>query len=240
MLKLDSVDVAYGHIQALTRVSIEVRDGELVALLGANGAGKSTTLMAVSGICRPQAGTITYNGNDLAKASPFDIVGLGVIHCPEGRRIFGGLTVLENLRMGSMRRADKQNARTDLDWVFSLFPVLAQRRHQSGATLSGGEQQMLAIARALMAGPRLLMLDEPSLGLAPLVVKAIFKVIRELHHRGVTILLVEQNVRQALAVADRGYVLSAGVVTLSGTGAELRTNRDIEQAYLSTASEARA
>jgi len=240
MLKLDSVDVAYGHIQALARVSIEVRDGELVALLGANGAGKSTTLMAVSGICRPQAGTITYNGSDLAKTSPFDIVGLGVIHCPEGRRIFGGLTVLENLRMGSMRRADRQNVRTDQDWVFSLFPVLAQRRHQSGATLSGGEQQMLAIARALMAGPRLLMLDEPSLGLAPLVVKAIFQVIRELHRRGVTILLVEQNVRQALAVADRGYVLSAGTVTLSGTGAELRTNRDIEQAYLSTASEARA
>ncbi len=235
MLKLESVDVAYGHIQALTGVSIEVRDGELVALLGANGAGKSTTLMAVSGICRPRAGSITYNETDLAKASPFDIVGLGVIHCPEGRRIFGGLTVLENLRMGSMRRADKQNVHADMDWVFSLFPVLEQRRHQSGATLSGGEQQMLAMARALMAGPKLLMLDEPSLGLAPLVVKAIFQVIRELHRRGVTILLVEQNVRQALAVADRGYVLSTGRVILEGTGSALRTNKEIEQAYLSTA-----
>jgi branched-chain amino acid transport system ATP-binding protein len=232
MLKLDSVDVAYGHIQALTGVTMEVRDGELVALLGANGAGKSTTLMAVSGIRRPQAGSITWNGIDLGKASPFDIVGLGVIHCPEGRRIFGGLTVLENLRMGSMRRADKQRAHADLDWVLSLFPVLAQRRHQSGATLSGGEQQMLAMARALMAGPKLLMLDEPSLGLAPLVVKAIFQVIRELHRRGVTILLVEQNVRQALAVADRGYVLSTGRVILEGTGSSLRTNSQIEQAYL--------
>lgn len=235
MLKLDSVDVAYGHIKALSGVTIEVRDGELVALLGANGAGKSTTLMAISGICRPQAGTITWNGVDLGKTSPFDIVGLGVIHCPEGRRIFGGLTVLENLRMGSMRRADKKLVPADLDWVLSLFPVLAQRRHQSGATLSGGEQQMLAMARALMAGPKLLMLDEPSLGLAPLVVKAIFQVIRELRRRGVTILLVEQNVRQALAVADRGYVLSTGTVTLSGTGAELRTNKEIEQAYLSAA-----
>jgi len=235
MLKLDSVDVAYGAIQALAGVSIEVRDGELVALLGANGAGKSTTLMTVSGICRPRAGSITYNGVDLARKSSYDIVGLGVIHCPEGRRIFGGLTVLENLRMGSMRRTDRGKVRGDLDWVFSLFPLLEQRRHQAGATLSGGEQQMLAMARALMAGPRLLMLDEPSLGLAPLIVKAIFQVIRELHSRGVTILLVEQNVRQALAVADRGYVLSTGTVTVSGTGEELRTNKEIEEAYLSAA-----
>jgi branched-chain amino acid transport system ATP-binding protein len=240
MLKLDSVDVAYGHIQALAGVSIEVRDGELVALLGANGAGKSTTLMAVSGICRPRAGAITYDGTDLARTSPFDIVRLGVIQCPEGRRIFGGLTVAENLRMGSMRRTGKQDIRKDMDWVFSLFPVLAQRRHQTGATLSGGEQQMLAIARALMAEPKLLMLDEPSLGLAPLVVKAIFQVIRELHRRGVTILLVEQNVRQALAVADRAYVLSAGTVILSGTGKDLRSNPEIERAYLSTAPEARS
>ncbi len=238
MLKLESVDVAYGHVNALNDVSIEVRDGELVTLLGANGAGKSTALMTVSGIVRPRAGSVAYNGADLAKASPFEIVGLGVIHCPEGRRIFGGLSVLENLRMGMIRRADKTAARGDMDWVFSLFPVLAQRRHQTGATLSGGEQQMLAIGRALMAAPRLLMLDEPSLGLAPLVVQAIFRVIRELHRRGVTILLVEQNVRQALAVADRGYVLSTGKVTLQGTGAELRANPDIERAYLSAAPEA--
>jgi len=235
MLKLESVDVAYGHVQALTGVSIQVRDGELVTLLGANGAGKSSALMTVSGIVRPKAGFLSYDGVDLAKASPFDIVKLGVIHCPEGRRIFGGLTVQENLRMGAMRRVDVQAARKDMDWVYSLFPVLGQRRRQAGSTLSGGEQQMLAIGRALMAQPRLLMLDEPSLGLAPLVVKAIFQVIRELHRRGVTILLVEQNVRQALAVADRGYVLVTGKVALEGTGAELRANPELEQAYLSTA-----
>jgi branched-chain amino acid transport system ATP-binding protein len=236
MLKLESVDVAYGQIQALAGISIVVRDGELVTLLGANGAGKSTTLMAISGIVRPRAGTITYDGVDLAKASAYDIVGLGVIQCPEGRRIFGGLTVLENLKMGSMRRATKAGVPRDIEWVYSLFPILAQRRHQSGATLSGGEQQMLAMGRALMAEPRLLMLDEPSLGLAPLVVRAIFQVIRELHRRGVTILLVEQNVRQALAVADRGYVLSTGKVLLEGAGRDLRSNPEIERAYLSTAS----
>ena len=235
MLKLESVDVAYGHVQALSGFSIEVRDGELVTLLGANGAGKSTALMAVSGIVRPQAGTMTWDGVDLARASSFDIVARGVIHCPEGRRIFGGLTVLENLKMGSMRRVEKKDVHGGIERVFSLFPVLAERRHQSGATLSGGEQQKLAIGRALMAQPRLLMLDEPSLGLAPLVVRAIFQVIRELHRQGVTILLVEQNVRQALAVADRGYVLSTGRVMLEGTGKDLRSNPDIEQAYLSTA-----
>jgi branched-chain amino acid transport system ATP-binding protein len=236
MLKLESVDVAYGQIQALAGISIDVRDGELVTLLGANGAGKSTTLMAISGIVRPRAGTITYDGVDLVKASAYDIVGLGVIQCPEGRRIFGGLTVLENLKMGSMRRATKAGVPRDIEWVYSLFPILAQRRHQSGATLSGGEQQMLAMGRALMAEPRLLMLDEPSLGLAPLVVRAIFQVIRELHRRGVTILLVEQNVRQALAVADRGYVLSTGKVLLEGAGRDLRSNPEIERAYLSTVS----
>ena len=236
MLKLESVEVAYGHIQALAGVSIEVRDGELVTLLGANGAGKSTTLMAISGIVRPHAGKMTYDGVDLAKASAYDIVGLGVIQCPEGRRIFGGLTVLENLKMGSMRRARRNEVLRDIEWVYSLFPILAQRRHQSGATLSGGEQQMLAIGRALMAEPRLLMLDEPSLGLAPLIVQAIFQVIKELRRRGVTILLVEQNVRQALAVADRGYVLSTGKVFLEGTGKDLRANPEIEQAYLSAPS----
>jgi branched-chain amino acid transport system ATP-binding protein len=238
MLKLEAVDVAYGHIKALVGVSLEVREGELVALLGANGAGKSTALMTISGIVRPREGTVVYNGTDLAKASPFDIVGLGVIQCPEGRRIFGGLTVLENLRMGAVRRADSSGVRRDLDFVFSLFPVLGQRRHQTGATLSGGEQQMLAIARALMGAPSLLLLDEPSLGLAPIVVQAIFRVIRELHRRGVTILLVEQNVRQALAVADRGYVLAAGRVILAGSGGELRSAPELEQAYLSTAPEA--
>jgi branched-chain amino acid transport system ATP-binding protein len=235
MLKLEAVEVAYGHILALAGVSLEVRDGELVALLGANGAGKSTALMTISGIVRPRGGAVVYNRTDLTRANPYDIVGLGVIQCPEGRRIFGGLTVLENLRMGAVRRADPAAVRRDLEYVLSLFPVLGQRRHQPGATLSGGEQQMLAIARALMGSPRLLLLDEPSLGLAPLVVQAIFGVIRELHRRGVTILLVEQNVRQALAVADRGYVLAAGRVILEGSGGELRSNPELEQAYLSTA-----
>jgi branched-chain amino acid transport system ATP-binding protein len=238
MLKLEAVEVAYGHIRALAGVSLEVCEGELVALLGPNGAGKSTTLMTISGIVRPRSGTLLYEGTDLAKASPFDIVGQGLIQCPEGRRIFGGLTVLENLRMGAVRRRDKDGVRRDLESVLSLFPVLGRRRHQSGATLSGGEQQMLAIARALMGSPRLLLLDEPSLGLAPIVVQAIFRVIRELHRRGVTILLVEQNVRQALAVADRGYVLAEGRVILAGSGGELRSNPELEQAYLSKAPEA--
>jgi branched-chain amino acid transport system ATP-binding protein len=237
MLKLREVEVSYGHVRALAGVSIDVRDGELVTLLGANGAGKSSTLMTVSGIVRARSGSVTWGDEDLTRAAPYDIVNLGIIQCPEGRRIFGGLSVIENLRMGAMRRRDARAARADMDAVFALFPVLDLRRHQSGATLSGGEQQMLAIGRALMAAPRLLMLDEPSLGLAPLIVQAIFKAIRELHSRGVTILLVEQNVRQALAVADRGYVLETGSVVLSGTGAELRANPDIERAYLSGASE---
>ena len=240
MLKLDSVDLSYGHVHALKGISIEVRDGELVTLLGANGAGKSSILMAISGIVRPQAGSLRYEGIDLARATSFDIVNLGVIQCPEGRRIFGALSVVENLRMGAVRRKDKRDTRADMDFVFSLFPVLGQRKNQSGATLSGGEQQMLAIGRALMAQPRLLMLDEPSLGLAPIMVQAIFKVIRALHQRGVTILLVEQNVRQALAVADCGYVLTSGSVMFGGTGEELRANPEIEKAYLSTAPEMKA
>ena len=238
MLKLEAVEAAYGHVQALAGLDLEVREGELVALLGANGAGKSTTLMTISGIVRPRSGVVLYQGADLSRASPFDIVGLGVIQCPEGRRIFGGLTVLENLRMGAVRRRDSGGVRRDLEYVLALFPVLGQRRHQTGATLSGGEQQMLAIARALMGAPRLLLLDEPSLGLAPIVVQAIFGVIRELHRRGVTILLVEQNVRQALAVADRGYVLATGRVILAGSGSQLRSNPELEQAYLSSAPEA--
>jgi len=235
MLSLDRVDLHYGHVHALKGVSMEVRDGELVALLGANGAGKSSALMAVSGIVRPSGGSLVYDGVSLATAASAQIVAMGVIHCPEGRRVFGGLSVMENLRMGAVRRRDARGVRADLDYVFTLFPILKERSHQSAATLSGGEQQMLAIGRALMAQPRLLMLDEPSLGLAPIVVQSIFRVIRELHRKGVTILLVEQNVRQALAVADRGYVMASGQVMLSGSGAELRGNPDIERAYLSTA-----
>jgi branched-chain amino acid transport system ATP-binding protein len=232
MLALEGVHVYYGQVYALKGITIEVQEGELVALLGANGAGKSTTLMTVSGILRPRSGRITYEGHDLAKTSPYDIVRLGAVQCPEGRRIFGGLTVLENLRMGAARRQDRWAIQQDLEWVFSLFPVLKQRLRQTGATLSGGEQQMLAIGRALMARPRLLMLDEPSLGLAPLIVQAIFEVIRQLHTQGVTILLVEQNARQALQVADRAYLLETGQVVLSGAVAELRANPEIERFYL--------
>jgi branched-chain amino acid transport system ATP-binding protein len=232
MLQLEDVNVYRGQVHVLKGVSIEVKEGELVTLLGANGAGKSTTLLTVSGILRPRKGRITYDGHDLTTASTYDIVRLGVIQCPEGRRIFGGLTVLENLRLGAVRRRDQQGVQEDLEWVFSLFPVLGQRARQSGATLSGGEQQMLAIGRALMSRPQLLMLDEPSLGLAPVIVEVIFKVIEQLHQRGVTILLVEQNARQALQVANRCYVLETGRVVMSGPAAELRTNPEVERFYL--------
>jgi branched-chain amino acid transport system ATP-binding protein len=232
MLKLEDVNVHYGEVRALKGISLEIHEGELVTLLGANGAGKSTALMTISGILRPRSGHITFEGHDLARTDAYDVVRLGIIQCPEGRRIFGGLTVLENLRMGASRRQDRLEVQADLDWVCSLFPVLGQRMHQTGATLSGGEQQMLAIGRALVARPRLLLLDEPSLGLAPLVVRDIFDVIQQLHHRGVTILLVEQNVRQALQIADRGYLLETGRVVLSGPVLELRTNPEVERFYL--------
>lgn len=232
MLKLENIEVYYGHIHALKGVSLEISEGELVSILGANGAGKSTTLMTISGVIRPRKGTVTYLGIDLTKKIPEEIVMQGIIQCPEGRRIFGTLTVMENLRMGAVRRKDHEEMKNDLEWVFSLFPVLKTRINQSGATLSGGEQQMLAIGRALMAKPRLLMLDEPSLGLAPLVVQEIFKVIRQLHQQGVTILLVEQNARQAMAIADRCYLLETGQVALSGTAADLKSNIAVEQFYL--------
>ncbi len=232
MLSLESVDVSYGHVDALSGVSIEVHDGELVTLLGANGAGKTSALMTISGIVRPRGGAVRYGGTDLTRMSAFEIVGLGVIQCPEGRRIFGGLSVLENLRMGAVRRAGRSGVSEDLEFVFSLFPVLDQRRGQSGATLSGGEQQMLAIGRALMAAPRLLLLDEPSLGLAPIVVQSIFRVIRELHRRGVTILLVEQNVTRTLAVTDRGYVLEHGKIELSGKSSDLAYNAHVRKVFL--------
>jgi branched-chain amino acid transport system ATP-binding protein len=232
MLKLEDINVHYGDVRALKGISMEVHEGELVALLGANGAGKSTTLMTVSGILRPRSGHIQFDGHDLTRTGAYDAVRMGIIQCPEGRRIFGGLTVLENLRMGASRRQDRQAVQSDLDWVCSLFPILGQRLKQTGATLSGGEQQMLAIGRALIARPRLLMLDEPSLGLAPLIVRDIFNVIQQLHSQGVTILLVEQNARQALQIADRGYLLETGRVVLSGPVPELRANPEVERFYL--------
>jgi branched-chain amino acid transport system ATP-binding protein len=232
MLKLENIEVYYGNIHAIKGVSLEVQEGELVPILGANGAGKTTTLMTISGIIRPRKGTVTYQEIDLTKLIPEEIVVQGIVQCPEGRRIFGSLSVMENLRMGAVRRKDRDGVKKDLEWVFGLFPVLETRTNQSGATLSGGEQQMLAIGRALMAKPHLLMLDEPSLGLAPLVVQEIFKVIQQLHQQGVTILLVEQNARQAMAIADRCYLLETGQVALSGTAADLKSNIAVEQFYL--------
>jgi branched-chain amino acid transport system ATP-binding protein len=232
VLKIESLNVFYGHVHALKDITMEISQGELVALLGANGAGKTTTLMTISAILKPKSGQITYEGLDLTHESSRQIVQRGIVQCPEGRRIFGGLTVSENLLMGAMRRSDRVNLAADLDRVLEIFPVLGKRRNQSGSTLSGGEQQMLAIGRALMATPRILMLDEPSLGLAPRVIDDIFKVIRTLHQQGVTILLVEQNVRLALEIADRCYVLETGRVVMQGTGAELKANPKIENIYL--------
>lgn len=232
MLRFENVHVYYGQVHALKGITGEVNKGELVAILGANGAGKSTTLMSVSGILKTRTGKIIYEDKDLTRTSPYEIVQLGVIQCPEGRHIFGGLTVRENLLMGAVRRRDRSQVKQDIDWVCSLFPVLGERSRQTGATLSGGEQQMLAIGRSLMARPRLLMLDEPSLGLAPVIVQIIFDVIKNLHQQGVTILLVEQNARKALQVADRCYLMETGSVVLSGTVEELHGNPEIERFYL--------
>ena len=231
MLTLEDVRVYYGAIQAVKGISLEVKDRELVALIGANGAGKTTTLRTISGLFRPRTGSIRYDDMDLTKLAPHKIVAAGISQAPEGRQIFGSLTVRENLLLGAVRRQDKSEIETDLGRVFDLFPVLKERLNQSGGTLSGGEQQMLAIARALMARPQLLMLDEPSLGLAPLMVRRIFDVVARLKSEGVTILLVEQNARKALEVADRAYVLETGLITVSGTANELAANPEVERAY---------
>jgi branched-chain amino acid transport system ATP-binding protein len=232
MLKVDNLRVNYGAIQAVKGISFEVEERELVALIGSNGAGKSTTLKTISGIVRPSGGTITYRGRDLASLRPHQIVAGGIVQSPEGRQIFGSLTVRENLLLGASARSDRTSFDADMQMVFELFPILGERISQRAGTLSGGEQQMLAIGRALMAKPQLLLLDEPSLGLAPLVVNRIFDVIRRLKESGVTILLVEQNARKALAVADRAYVLETGLVGLSGPAAELARDPAVEQAYL--------
>jgi len=232
MLRIDNVHVYYGHIHALKGITLTVQTGELVALIGSNGAGKSTTLKTISGLLHPREGTIYHQERSISELRPHEIVGLGISHCPEGRHIFGGLTVGENLRLGAVRRRDLAGVEQDREWVFSLFPVLKERLNQTGGTLSGGEQQMLAIARALMSRPRLLLLDEPSLGLAPLLVERIFDVILQIKQSGGTVLLVEQNARMALDVADRAYVLETGRVTLEGPAAELRTDPEVERAYL--------
>jgi len=232
VLELTDVHVRYGNIRALQGVSLRVDTGELIALIGANGAGKTTTLRAISGLLRPSQGAITFDGTDLTSASTDRIVGLGISHCPEGRRIFGSLTVAENLRLGAVSVSDTAAAAAELENVFALFPLLKERLGQAGGTLSGGEQQMLAIGRALMSRPRLLLLDEPSLGLAPLMVERIFETITELKRQGRTILLVEQNVHQALDVADRAYVLETGRIMLEGPAETLRHDPKVEQSYL--------
>jgi branched-chain amino acid transport system ATP-binding protein len=232
MLTLQDVRVFYGAIQAVKGISLEVRERELVAIVGANGAGKTTTLRTISGIYRPTTGSMIFEGRNLAALPSHEIVALGISQAPEGRQIFGSLSVRDNLMLGATRRADRASIGQELDYLVSLFPVLGERMNQSGGTLSGGEQQMLAIARALMAKPRLLLLDEPSLGLAPMLVNRIFAVISRLKETGVTILLVEQNARKALEIADRAYVMETGRIILEGDARELAANPEIEKAYL--------
>ena len=232
MLELDDLHVRYGNVRALQGVSLTVAQGELVALIGSNGAGKTTVLRTISGLLRPSHGLIVFDAVDIAHASTDRIVALGISHCPEGRRIFGGLTVSENLRLGAVARRDKEETAADLEMVLALFPLLKERLRQAGGTLSGGEQQMLAIARALMSRPRLLLLDEPSLGLAPLMVERIFDTIAALKAQGRTILLVEQNVHHALDIADRAYVMETGRITLDGPADTLRKDPKVEHSYL--------
>ncbi len=232
MLKLQDVHTYYGRIHALKGVSLEVPDGAIVTLLGANGAGKTTLLRTISGLTPAAHGSIEYDGKSIEKAPPQKIVQFGIAQSPEGRQVFTDLTVLENLKMGSFSRKDKSQARTDLEMVFHHFPRLKQRASQLAGTLSGGEQQMVAIGRALMAKPRILLLDEPSLGLAPLMVKEIFNIIEEINKLGVTILLVEQNAYLALRIANYGYVLETGRVVLNGSGEELRHNDEVRHSYL--------
>ena len=232
MLTLQDVRVFYGAIQAVKGISLDVRERELVTIVGANGAGKTTTLRTISGIYRPTTGSMTFEGRNLAALPSHEIVALGISQAPEGRQIFGSLSVRDNLMLGATRRADRAGIGQELDYLVSLFPVLGERMNQSGGTLSGGEQQMLAIARALMAKPRLLLLDEPSLGLAPMLVNRIFAVISRLKETGVTILLVEQNARKALEIADRAYVMETGRVILEGDARVLAANPEIEKAYL--------
>ncbi|GAB6905145.1 leucine/isoleucine/valine transporter subunit; ATP-binding component of ABC superfamily [Desulfosarcina cetonica] len=233
MLKLEAIKTYYGNIQALKGVSLEVQTGEIITLIGANGAGKTTTLMSISGIVPPRTGEIYFMGKPISRVNPDKIVAMGISQVPEGRRIFPYLSVLENLDMGAFLRKDKQDIQADLDYVFSLFPILAERRNQAGGTLSGGEQQMLAISRALMARPRLLLLDEPSLGLAPLIVKRIFEIIEKINAESrTTIFLVEQNANLALKVAHRGYVMENGMITLADTASALLANDAVKKAYL--------
>ena len=233
MLELSGVHAAYGHVAALQGVSFEVRAGEIVALLGANGAGKSTTLRVVSGLLHPAEGGVTFEGRPIHRLAPEAIIRLGIAHVPEGRRVFPGLTVKENIRLGATIRSDSRGIAEDIDRMFGLFPDLARLQHALGWTLSGGQQQMLAIARGLMARPKLLLMDEPSLGLAPILVQSVFRTVQQINRDlGTTVLLVEQNASMALGVASRGYVLETGRVVLEGPAAELLKNPEVREAYL--------
>jgi branched-chain amino acid transport system ATP-binding protein len=232
LLVVDDIHTYYGTIHALKGISLDVREGEIVTLIGANGAGKSTTLRSVNGLNQPGEGTISFAGEDITATPPHDIVKLGISQAPEGRRIFPRMSVLENLEMGAYQRVNRAEIRQDLERVYQLFPRLQERRTQKGGTLSGGEQQMLAIGRALMARPRLLLLDEPSMGLAPIFVEKIFEIIREISQQGTTILLVEQNALMALDTADRGYVLETGRVVLADDAKALKQNEQVRKTYL--------
>ena len=232
MLKIENLQVAYGGIQALRGISLEVPDGKIVTLIGANGAGKSTTLRTISGLVKAKGGSIRYNDTELVGKPITSIIETGIIHVPEGRRVFPDMTVLENLKIGAYLRNDKNGIERDIRWVYELFPRLEERNWQLAGTLSGGEQQMLAVGRGLMARPKVLMMDEPSLGLAPIVVQGIFDIIREINRQGVTILLIEQNANMALKIADYAYVMETGRITMTGTGAELLENEAVKEAYL--------
>ena len=232
MLKIDNIDVYYGAIHALKGISIEVKEGEIVTLIGANGAGKSTTLRTISGLLKPKTGSITFLGQDIAGVRAHEIVKKGISQVPEGRRVFAEMTVMENLDLGAFVRKDKAGIQQDLKHVFELFPRLEERKNQSAGTLSGGEQQMLAMGRALMSRPKLLLLDEPSMGLAPLLIKEIFNIIVDINKSGTTVLLVEQNANMALSIANRAYVLETGRITLSGSAKELAASEDVRKAYL--------
>ena len=232
MLKLNDLHVSYGGIHALRGINMEVPDGKIVTLIGANGAGKSTALRTISGLVKAERGSITYDGTELLGQPIYKVLGMGIAMVPEGRRILTNLTVLENLKVGAYLRRDKAGIEKDIEWVYSLVPRLKERSWQLGGTLSGGEQQMLAVGRALMSRPKLMMMDEPSLGLAPLVVRDIFEIIKEINRQGVTVLLIEQNANMALKTADYGYVLETGQITLTGTGRELLSNEAVKKAYL--------
>jgi len=232
LLEVEGVDAFYGRVQALHGISLKLDRGEIVALIGSNGAGKTTTLRTISGLMHPAKGKVTFDGAEITFTEPAKVVALGICHSPEGRRLFPRMSVLDNLYMGAYTRRDRAGVDKDLKHVFELFPRVEERRSQIAGTLSGGEQQMLAMGRALMARPKVLMLDEPSLGLAPILVETIFSVIREINGEGIPVLLVEQNASKALAVAHRAYVLETGVVAKAGTGKELLESEDVQKAYL--------